>query len=136
MAATKRAFHGVDDAIGREEEAQGGRPGEGSSRMIFGFPVVSGPTTRPAAVTQQFFPATEAVVASAPVRQHQQQVMEQCHEVAAVAAADPWTRSTLRKSRRGPRSRSSQYRGVTFYRRTGRWESHIWSVTKTSFHLR
>ena len=31
-----------------------------------------------------------------------------------------------RKSRRGPRSRSSQYRGVTFYRRTGRWESHIW----------
>lgn len=32
----------------------------------------------------------------------------------------------IRKSRRGPRSRSSQYRGVTFYRRTGRWESHIW----------
>ncbi|RRT54608.1 hypothetical protein B296_00043202 [Ensete ventricosum] len=26
----------------------------------------------------------------------------------------------LKKSRRGPRSRSSQYRGVTFYRRTGR----------------
>lgn len=34
----------------------------------------------------------------------------------------------VRKSRRGPRSRSSQYRGVTFYRRTGRWESHIWWV--------
>lgn len=34
----------------------------------------------------------------------------------------------VRKSRRGPRSRSSQYRGVTFYRRTSRWESHIWSV--------
>lgn len=34
----------------------------------------------------------------------------------------------MKKSRRGPRSRSSQYRGVTFYRRTGRWESHIWSV--------
>lgn len=31
-----------------------------------------------------------------------------------------------RKRRRGPKSRSSQYRGVTFYRRTGRWESHIW----------
>ncbi|CAA0814484.1 Ethylene-responsive transcription factor RAP2-7 [Striga hermonthica] len=28
----------------------------------------------------------------------------------------------VKKSRRGPRSRSSQYRGVTFYRRTGRWE--------------
>ncbi|KAM0003047.1 putative transcription factor AP2-EREBP family [Helianthus debilis subsp. tardiflorus] len=34
------------------------------------------------------------------------------------------------KSRRGPRSRSSQYRGVTFYRRTGRWESHIWDSGK------
>ncbi|XVF68634.1 hypothetical protein PTKIN_Ptkin11bG0017100 [Pterospermum kingtungense] len=37
---------------------------------------------------------------------------------------------TVKKSRRGPRSRSSQYRGVTFYRRTGRWESHIWDCGK------
>lgn len=37
--------------------------------------------------------------------------------------------TVAKKSRRGPRSRSSQYRGVTFYRRTGRWESHIWLVT-------
>ncbi|KAG0500802.1 hypothetical protein HPP92_000874 [Vanilla planifolia] len=36
----------------------------------------------------------------------------------------------VKKSRRGPRSRSSQYRGVTFYRRTGRWESHIWDSGK------
>ncbi|CAN6835090.1 unnamed protein product [Brassica oleracea] len=36
----------------------------------------------------------------------------------------------VKKSRRGPRSRSSQYRGVTFYRRTGRWESHIWECGK------
>ncbi|KAJ1378295.1 DNA-binding domain superfamily [Sesbania bispinosa] len=36
----------------------------------------------------------------------------------------------VRKSRRGPRSRSSHYRGVTFYRRTGRWESHIWDCGK------
>ncbi|KAH7415952.1 hypothetical protein KP509_14G068200 [Ceratopteris richardii] len=35
-----------------------------------------------------------------------------------------------KKSRRGPRSRSSIYRGVTFYRRTGRWESHIWDCGK------
>ncbi|KAJ9158975.1 hypothetical protein P3X46_024511 [Hevea brasiliensis] len=34
------------------------------------------------------------------------------------------------RRRRGPRSRSSQYRGVTFYRRTGRWESHIWDAGK------
>ncbi|XP_073293352.1 ethylene-responsive transcription factor RAP2-7-like isoform X2 [Primulina huaijiensis] len=36
----------------------------------------------------------------------------------------------VKKSRRGPRSRSSQYRGVTFYRRTGRWESLIWDCGK------
>lgn len=43
----------------------------------------------------------------------------------------------LKKSRRGPRSRSSQYRGVTFYRRTGRWESHIWyiRISYPSLHL-
>lgn len=35
-------------------------------------------------------------------------------------------KAAVKKSRRGPRSRSSQYRGITFYRRTGRWESHIW----------
>ncbi|GLT79307.1 hypothetical protein SLA2020_508000 [Shorea laevis] len=39
-------------------------------------------------------------------------------------------RQQVWKSRRGPRSRSSQYRGVTFYRRTGRWESHIWDCGK------
>ena len=38
----------------------------------------------------------------------------------------PQQQQQVKKSRRGPRSRSSQYRGVTFYRRTGRWESHIW----------
>ncbi|XP_028775960.1 ethylene-responsive transcription factor RAP2-7-like isoform X2 [Neltuma alba] len=42
----------------------------------------------------------------------------------------PPQRAQVKKSRRGPRSRSSQYRGVTFYRRTGRWESHIWDCGK------
>ncbi|KAL8204896.1 hypothetical protein R6Q57_010519 [Mikania cordata] len=39
-------------------------------------------------------------------------------------------RHQVKRSRRGPRSRSSQYRGVTFYRRSGRWESHIWDCGK------
>ncbi|XP_060185332.1 ethylene-responsive transcription factor RAP2-7-like [Lycium barbarum] len=42
----------------------------------------------------------------------------------------PPVNQPVKKSRRGPRSRSSQYRGVTFYRRTGRWESHIWDCGK------
>uniref|UniRef100_A0A0D9WX16 AP2/ERF domain-containing protein n=1 Tax=Leersia perrieri TaxID=77586 RepID=A0A0D9WX16_9ORYZ len=41
-----------------------------------------------------------------------------------------------KKSRRGPRSRSSQYRGVTFYRRTGRWESHIWAYDRAAIKFR
>ncbi|KAK9061879.1 hypothetical protein SSX86_019063 [Deinandra increscens subsp. villosa] len=47
-----------------------------------------------------------------------------------VAGGFPGAPQPLKKSRRGPRSRSSQYRGVTFYRRTGRWESHIWDCGK------
>ncbi|KAK8999734.1 hypothetical protein V6N11_065231 [Hibiscus sabdariffa] len=53
---------------------------------------------------------------------HQQQQQQQQQQQVQL-------RQQVKKSRRGPRSRSSQYRGVTFYRRTGRWESHIWGVT-------
>ncbi|GAB4848996.1 AP-2 complex subunit beta [Ancistrocladus abbreviatus] len=48
----------------------------------------------------------------------------------AAAASAMEVAQPLKKSRRGPRSRSSQYRGVTYYRRTGRWESHIWDCGK------
>ncbi|XP_057451425.1 ethylene-responsive transcription factor RAP2-7-like isoform X2 [Lotus japonicus] len=50
-------------------------------------------------------------------------------EVKVVQVPQP-QQPQVKKSRRGPRSRSSQYRGVTFYRRTGRWESHIWDCGK------
>jgi hypothetical protein len=52
------------------------------------------------------------------------------HPHAPPPASLPVQPQAPKKSRRGPRSRSSQYRGVTFYRRTGRWESHIWSVLR------
>ncbi|KAK2633851.1 hypothetical protein Ddye_028643 [Dipteronia dyeriana] len=87
--------------------------------------------TPSAVITQQLFPvaggATEA-------------------EVVVVVRPDQWLnlsngepeqelkvvpqKQQVRKSRRGPRSKSSQYRGVTFYRRTSRWESHIWDCGK------
>lgn len=69
-------------------------------------------------VTFQFFPVNE---------QTEQRTVG--GEVTAVdKSADMAV--AAKKSRRGPRSRSSQYRGVTFYRRTGRWESHIWDCGK------
>ncbi|KAG0515268.1 hypothetical protein BDA96_10G263900 [Sorghum bicolor] len=137
MAATRRAFFhycGVDGiaraAPGEAEllpQVGGRRPEEGaSSSMIFGFPMPVVPGRPAAAVTQQFFPATAA---AAPAQQ-QATTEEQCHVPAGFSAAEQWVRSASRKSRRGPRSRSSQYRGVTFYRRTGRWESHIWDCGK------
>ncbi|KAJ8500090.1 hypothetical protein OPV22_010642 [Ensete ventricosum] len=54
-----------------------------------------------------------------------------CHSSERVVLGKPAeVPQPVKKSRRGPRSRSSQYRGVTFYRRTGRWESHIWDCGK------
>ncbi|CAN0881389.1 APETALA2-like protein 2 [Linum grandiflorum] len=50
--------------------------------------------------------------------------------VAAAAQVPQQHKPPAKKNRRGPRSKSSQYRGVTFYRRTGRWESHIWDCGK------
>ncbi|KAF0931342.1 hypothetical protein E2562_004485 [Oryza meyeriana var. granulata] len=147
MAATKRAFYGLgsialamdgdDDGVEamvveeEEEELE-----EGSGR-IFGFTVPArGDFVRPAVVTQQFFPMTAgAATAVLPEATEQRQLaMEQCH--VAAPEAEQWTRPPSRKTRRGPRSRSSQYRGVTFYRRTGRWESHIWAYDQAAIKFR
>ncbi|KAK9112703.1 hypothetical protein Scep_020222 [Stephania cephalantha] len=88
-------------------------------------------------VTRQFFPAEMEVAGSggvsgvAPPPPTGAQWLGvklsqyKADQVAVGAAQQP-----MKKSRRGPRSRSSQYRGVTFYRRTGRWESHIWDCGK------
>lgn len=83
-------------------------------------------------VTHQFFPAGEMVSPGGgdnppPPRAHWAAVKFRPTESAADMAP---TGQAMKKSRRGPRSRSSQYRGVTFYRRTGRWESHIWDCGK------
>uniref|UniRef100_A0A0E0Q0M5 AP2/ERF domain-containing protein n=5 Tax=Oryza TaxID=4527 RepID=A0A0E0Q0M5_ORYRU len=112
MAAT---FYGVGSiALAMHEDDEE----EGSGR-VFGF--AAGDLVRPAVVTQQLFPMTAAAAAVVPESTEQRHV---------AAAAEQWARPPSRKTRRGPRSRSSQYRGVTFYRRTGRWESHIWDCGK------
>uniref|UniRef100_K4AB11 AP2/ERF domain-containing protein n=1 Tax=Setaria italica TaxID=4555 RepID=K4AB11_SETIT len=80
-------------------------------------------------MTRQLFPPptppTEPERAAAPVPVWQPRRAED----PAVAQRPP-AAVAAKKTRRGPRSRSSQYRGVTFYRRTGRWESHIWDCGK------
>ncbi|KAL5210358.1 hypothetical protein ABZP36_005981 [Zizania latifolia] len=79
------------------------------------FPVASG------IVTRQLLPPPPAPAPAAPAWQPRRaEDLGPAAQRVVVA----------KKTRRGPRSRSSQYRGVTFYRRTGRWESHIWDCGK------
>jgi len=77
-------------------------------------------------VTKEFFPVKLQATSSSSFSMKNGSVdlsFNQNEEMKIVQAPQQ-----VKKSRRGPRSRSSQYRGVTFYRRTGRWESHIWFV--------
>ncbi len=46
--------------------------------------------------------------------------------------APPMKKKQRVSYRRGPRSKSSEFLGVTRYRRTGRWEAHIWQVPPVS----
>ncbi|KAL7127346.1 hypothetical protein ABFS83_14G247900 [Erythranthe nasuta] len=72
-------------------------------------------------VTRELFPVSRLGIGRQIADASAVEVQQQQQQVPQVQA---------KKSRRGPRSRSSQYRGVTFYRRTGRWESHIWDCGK------
>lgn len=109
---------------------------------IFGYPVND---DEESPVTLQFFPedgSTGVSSTSGFPRAHWVGVTF-CHSdptatvptPAAVGSSPTDTSQPTKKSRRGPRSRSSQYRGVTFYRRTGRWESHIWFAPSFMIHF-
>nr|AXR86367.1 apetala2 [Kerria japonica] len=124
----------------------------GGGGKIFGFSVTHGEpmdSDPPAAVTRQFFPvelemglalagggdpASASSSSSSFPRAHWVGVNFGKSDSSGPEKAPPpvveAAHQPLKKSRRGPRSRSSQYRGVTFYRRTGRWESHIWDCGK------
>ncbi|KAG6512273.1 hypothetical protein ZIOFF_030370 [Zingiber officinale] len=108
---------------------------------IFGFSIRAEESDPPAVVTRQFFPLGGIVGGSGggsvppplmpPPGSQWAGGLRFCHSAERVVVGKPTeVLHPVKKSRRGPRSRSSQYRGVTFYRRTGRWESHIWDCGK------
>ncbi|KAJ9562318.1 hypothetical protein OSB04_007478 [Centaurea solstitialis] len=134
-----------------EEDSDEDDSEKGSSRKrLFGFSMDGGGCGDPPPVTHQFFPIDEEVavgpttslaVGMSPTAADFPAAhwvgVQFCHQPPGPVsggflgnAAVPEVPQPLKKSRRGPRSRSSQYRGVTFYRRTGRWESHIWDCGK------
>ncbi|KAG8367083.1 hypothetical protein BUALT_Bualt16G0035800 [Buddleja alternifolia] len=111
-----------DDGGSEEEEDMRKR-----SSKIFGFSVGGGGETAPSPVTRQFFPVEESEMAGGGgphnnFRRSHWVGVKFCQDSGAVVgnSAAEVAPQPLKKSRRGPRSRSSQYRGVTFYRRTGR----------------
>ncbi|XP_042040895.1 APETALA2-like protein 3 isoform X1 [Salvia splendens] len=81
-------------------------------------------------VTKEFFPVKfgEGRIQCLDLPEKSCELTEQ--RILAQEQQQQQKRQLVKKSRRGPRSRSSQYRGVTFYRRTGSWESHIWDCGK------
>lgn len=136
------------------EDEDGERAGRKRSSKIFGFSVdgagEDGATAEAEAeaasspVTRQFFPVDDPGEGPPDFPRAHWVGVRFCQSEpqggggggsAAALLGKPTAEMTaahqpLKKSRRGPRSRSSQYRGVTFYRRTGRWESHIWDCGK------
>ena len=62
-----------------------------------------------------------------PQSQHTLTDTEQHHHQALISARPG---PNAGRNRRGPRSVTSRYRGVTCYKRTGRWEAHIWDGGK------
>nr|XP_043621440.1 AP2-like ethylene-responsive transcription factor SNZ isoform X2 [Erigeron canadensis] len=110
--------------------------GDGDSLQCFNFDILKvGDTsqtrtelvTRPELMTRRLFPMSDGGKLFPNTSNHELQEMKMVQQVKPIVQQQ---QPVVRKSRRGPRSRSSQYRGVTFYRRTGRWESHIWDSGK------
>jgi AP2-like factor, euAP2 lineage len=125
--------------LNAESPGDAGEPASPAVGGFFRFDLLGGSPdeagqSSPPVVTRQLFPSQPSPRSGVVVLDGS----------AAEVVTGPWTRGAAavpapapapspgKKSRRGPRSRSSQYRGVTFYRRTGRWESHIWSAPPLS----
>lgn len=137
--SSSSAVIGAEGEASEEEVVEAPGRKRSNSNRIFGFSV-SDSSDLP--VTRQFFPREDESEAGTTSGDHKEATdFPRAHWVGVkfcqsepvgggAAAAGGGVGAPTKKSRRGPRSRSSQYRGVTFYRRTGRWESHIWFVSQ------
>lgn len=124
----------VEDGNSSEEDGEKGKKKKSNNTpgKIFGFSIKDHNLESPV-VTRQFFPVDNE---STNFPRAQWAGIKFCESEPPLVNGlvgnkiDVLQQQPIKKSRRGPRSRSSQYRGVTFYRRTGRWESHIWDCGK------
>ncbi|KAJ3669444.1 hypothetical protein LUZ60_011394 [Juncus effusus] len=100
---------------------------EGSASSSSSILIAADLSASPEIVTRQLFPMEGPPSAMSAVSAKCQPAVVRWPDLTGQTQTQ---QKPAKKSRRGPRSRSSQYRGVTFYRRTGRWESHIWDCGK------
>ncbi|KAK1394168.1 Ethylene-responsive transcription factor RAP2-7 [Heracleum sosnowskyi] len=113
---------------------------DNSSTATFNFDILQAGdsvdrTTQFQLVTQQLFPVRDNNISTSWMNtcSSSSQFQPESHAAGIsfnLVEPQQVDKAPVKKSRRGPRSRSSQYRGITFYRRTGRWESHIWDCGK------
>ncbi|KAJ8437025.1 hypothetical protein Cgig2_010370 [Carnegiea gigantea] len=148
------SLDGDDDRgkLDNSPSSEGGRRNNRSRSTIFGFSVERENFSGGNPVTHQFFPVEaggQETVSGDPSSCsadysgfHRAQWAGVSFRHPPAAAGVPEGKPVevgqpiMKKSRRGPRSRSSQYRGVTYYRRTGRWESHIWAYDRAAIKFR
>ncbi|KAK4347882.1 hypothetical protein RND71_034221 [Anisodus tanguticus] len=155
--SSSSAVDNIEESYGSEVEEENGQKGKkkrNTPSKIFGFSMIAPPSNddnlsseSELPVTRQFFPVDESEVNGvssfdadrscrfprahwAGVKFYQPEPSTVGIKGTELSQQDQVQVQPMKKSRRGPRSRSSQYRGVTFYRRTGRWESHIWDCGK------
>ncbi|KAG1365705.1 APETALA2-like protein 2 [Cocos nucifera] len=124
-------FGGLESSLAADgkEELQEDLEEEGGASAEAGF--VTRQLFPPAAAVQESVQPSAMVSSSAPAMPGGMELsFLQGNEAGSAEAKALQQKQQAKKTRRGPRSRSSQYRGVTFYRRTGRWESHIWDCGK------
>lgn len=125
----------VEDGNSSSEDGEKGKKKRSTPSKIFGFSVTDDnlESEPPPVVTRQFFPVDNESTNFPRAQWAGIKFCESEPPLVTGLLGNPIEMSQqqpIKKSRRGPRSRSSQYRGVTFYRRTGRWESHIWDCGK------
>jgi AP2-like factor, euAP2 lineage len=140
----QRSGRGMVLDLNAESPGDGGEAASPASSLtgggFFRFDLLGGSPANeegqpsPPVVTRQLLPSPpsprpEVVVLDGPPLPSSEVVNGPWPRGAAAVPGPAPAPSPGKKSRRGPQSRSSQYRGVTFYRRTGRWESHIWSAS-------
>ncbi|XP_068486016.1 floral homeotic protein APETALA 2-like isoform X3 [Phaseolus vulgaris] len=127
-----------DELEEKDSDKDGSRTLEKKTIKIFGSSITH-QHTHHLPVTRQFFPVKDSDLPVSEAAAGPSSSFPRAHWVGAKSCQSEtlgtgksvklWEKMKKRQAR-APPSGNLQYRGVTFNRRTGRWESHIWDCGK------